>query len=128
MSCQTSHGRATIRQLCQAFGVSTLAYYAARRPPTSPRPSRRQPATVRGWASVAEREPLIRQCVDEPSVWGVRKVWAWVRRQGPRVSRKRVWALMQPGAWCCRHRPCATRRRAVAAWPCPSPTGVGART
>jgi transposase InsO family protein len=29
----------------------------------------------------------------EPA-WGVRKVWATLRRQGLRVSRKRVWALM----------------------------------
>ncbi|MEW6751400.1 MAG: IS3 family transposase [Candidatus Latescibacterota bacterium] len=92
MSCQTSHGRATIGQLCRAFGLSREAYYAARR---EPRPARRRaaPAAPR-WASVEQLEAPIRQCVEEHPGWGVRKVWATLRRQGLRASHKRVWALM----------------------------------
>ena len=61
MSRETSAGVATVTQLCEAFGISRAAYYAARKKP-------------------------------EPA-WGVRKVWATLKRKGLKVSRKRVHAL-----------------------------------
>jgi len=33
MSLATSRGRATVRQLCETFGISRQAYYAARKAP-----------------------------------------------------------------------------------------------
>jgi putative transposase len=39
--------------------------------------------------------PAIREIVAENPAWGVRKVWATLRRRGLCASRKRVWALMK---------------------------------
>lgn len=36
----------------------------------------------------------IRAVVEREPAWGVRQVWATLRRDGLRVSRRRVWALM----------------------------------
>lgn len=81
-----------MRQLCTSFGVSRQAFYAA----AAPKP-RCQPATptARPWASAEELEPAIRRVVEEHPAWGVRKVWATLRRQQLRVSCKRVWAMMK---------------------------------
>lgn len=96
MSRQTALGCATVRQLCDAFRISRQAFYVARRP--RPEPPPRVPATGRGsGASVAELEPAIRAIVDAHPAWGVRKVWATLRRQDLHASHKRVWALMR--AW-----------------------------
>jgi putative transposase len=44
---------------------------------------------------VAALEPAIRQCAAAHPAWGVRKVWATLRRQPElRASYKRIWALM----------------------------------
>ncbi|MEW6754820.1 MAG: IS3 family transposase [Candidatus Latescibacterota bacterium] len=51
-------------------------------------------ATSPRWASAEQLEAPIRQCVQEHPGWGVRKVWATLRRQGLRASHKRVRALM----------------------------------
>jgi len=82
--------------VCQVFGISRAAYYAALKPP------RTRPAKV---VSIPKRPPhasadavlkAIRAVLAEEGAqaWGVRKVWAMIRRRGLCVSRKRVWALM----------------------------------
>jgi putative transposase len=94
VSRDTTHGRATVRQLCAAFGISRQAYYQAKRTPVEtgggPRPERQGP-----WASAAELETKVRECVEGHSAWGVRKVHAYLRRQKVVASRKRVWAVMK---------------------------------
>ena len=96
MSRLTSLGVATVRQICRAFDLSRQAYYAALKPVT---PTLRivKPETTRPCVPVVELEPKIRAIIAENPAWGVRKVWATLRRDGVRVSYKRVWALMR--AW-----------------------------
>lgn len=114
MTRTTDAGEITVTALCQLFGVSRSGYYAARsgaageasavaaaRLPASaersdearderPRPKGRRPAAA------AERVvSAIREVVAWQPAWGVRKVWATLRRKGIVVSRKRVWALMK---------------------------------
>jgi putative transposase len=97
MSLTTSRGDAKVGQLCEAFGISRQAYYAARKAPASEepdgapggRPERRGP-----WVCDATLVEKIRQVVAEFPAWGVRKVWAYLRRLGTVVSRKRVWKRM----------------------------------
>lgn len=96
MNCQTDAGAATVSLLCATFGISRAAYYEARKP-----------ASVRGGDVVklprapryAAAEVVLAKIRDVlgregSEAWGVRKVWATLRREGLRVSRKRVWALM----------------------------------
>ena len=97
MSLTTSRGRATVGQLCEAFGISRQAYYAARKAgqgsPTLRGDRRRE---RRGpWASDTTLCERIRQVASEFPAWGVRKVWAYLRRLGTIVSRKRVWKRMK---------------------------------
>lgn len=93
MSRETSSGMATVTQLCEAFGLSRAAYYAAKKPKTAAkvvalrRPPRYTPSEV-----VLE---AIREVIAAEPAWGVRKVWATLRRNGLVVSRKRVHALMR---------------------------------
>jgi len=93
MSRQTSRGEAPVAVVCEAFGISRAAWYAARRPviPTlnPPRPPR-----ARG-TPVGELLVAIEAIVTEHRAWGVRKVWATLKRSGLRVGRRRVWALMK---------------------------------
>ncbi len=98
MSLTTSRGESTVGQLCEAFGISRQAYYAARKASrsekakesdTNRRPERRGP-----WVSDATLIEKIKQVVAEFPAWGVRKVWAYLRRLGTIVSRKRVWKRM----------------------------------
>jgi putative transposase len=103
MSLATSRGRATVGQLCEAFGISRQAYYAARKAhrsgasqdPPGGRPERRGP-----WVSDAALIEKIKQTVAEFPAWGVRKVWAYLRRLGTIVSRKRVWKRMKALGLC----------------------------
>ena len=92
MSRMTSRGIATVRQLCRAMKVSRQAYYAAgqperAKPEPAARPSRGVPADV--------LEAGIRRITTEQPGWGLRKVWAVLRREGVRVGRRRVWAVMK---------------------------------
>lgn len=97
MSRRTSLGEAKVRQVCQAFGVSRAAYYAALHAPArAERPRRRRERMPRG-ASVEQLEPRIRALAAEHPAWGVRKIRACLRREKHVVSHKRVWALMN--AW-----------------------------
>jgi putative transposase len=94
MSRQTSRGQATVRQLCQVFRISRQAYYAASKTPepASPKPRRER----RGpWATASELEERIRGVVAEHPAWGVRKVWAVLKRAKVVASRKRVYAIMK---------------------------------
>ena len=90
MSLTTSRGPATVGQLCEAFGISRQAYYAARKAPRSSgaqerkdirRPERRGP-----WVSDATLCEKIQQVVAEFPAWGVRKVWAYLKRLGTIVA------------------------------------------
>jgi len=92
MSRTTPAGRATVRLVCRTFGVSRQAYYVAQRPVTASKVAR---LVVRPEVATAEEVlAAIRGVIEREPAWGVRKVWATLRREGLRVSRKRVWALM----------------------------------
>jgi len=95
MTRQTVAGVATVVLLCQTFRISRAAYYAvgkelARRGGIIVLPKRPR-YTAAEVVLAAIREVLGREGAQ---AWGVRKVWATLRREGLRVSRKRVWALM----------------------------------
>lgn len=93
MSRETSRGKAKVRQLCKAFRVSPQAYYHSKRTPAKEGDQRR---TRQGpWASASELEAGIQRVVDGHPGWGVRKVWAYLRREGLIASRKRIWAIMR---------------------------------
>lgn len=92
MSRTTSLGEATVRLLCATFGISRQAYYAAGR--RRPQPS--TPAPRAGaWATAEQLTAAIPTIVQAHPGWGVRKVWAVLRRQGLVASHKRVWAVMR---------------------------------
>jgi putative transposase len=84
-----------VRQICQAVGISRQAYYAARREPTAEREQRPRSSRPGPWATAEELEAGIRRVAAANPAWGVRKVWATLRREGVIASRKRVWALMR---------------------------------
>jgi putative transposase len=112
MSRETSRGVASVLLTCEAFSISRQAYYAALRhiggamdapkrsreadldegfaasvkPPEASRPK---------WATTEELRQAIHAIVEEHPAWGVRKVWATLRRQGQRAGHKRVWAIMK---------------------------------
>lgn len=116
MSRETSRGVAPVLLTCETFGISRQAYYAALRrshltkaPDRSPEAGADEdsgvsvsvPGTVcdlqrRGtWATTEELRVAIHEVVREHSAWGVRKVWATLRRRGLRAGQKRVWAIMK---------------------------------
>lgn len=112
MSRTTSQGEASVRLLCETFHVSRQAYYAAGSGDTdsggrAPRPERQG-----RWASAAELEPAIRELTAKHPSWGVRKIWASLRRRGLVVSRRRTWALMHH--WGLTLAPIAERREEAA--------------
>jgi putative transposase len=101
MSRQTAAGEASVSLLCATFQLSRAAYYAEAerqrrtpaaegaavvRLPSRPRYTRAEVVLTR------IREVLKRET---SRAWGVRKVWATLRREGLRVSRRRVHALMR---------------------------------
>jgi transposase InsO family protein len=92
MSRTTSLGKATVRLLCATFGISRQAYYytGGRRRPQQTAPAPRAPV----WATTEQLVAAIEAIVQAHPGWGVRKVWAVLRRQGPAASHKRVWAEM----------------------------------
>jgi putative transposase len=93
MSRTTSRGTASVSLLCEALHVSRQAYYAAQRSP-SPPPRRPRCAPQGDHTPTSQAIPAIRAVAARFPAWGVRKVWACVRRDGLRVSRRRVWVLM----------------------------------
>lgn len=89
MSLKTSAGTATVRLACRAFGISRAAYYAAKQEAAgnaAPRPVKAD--TV----AIVEAAKVI---VAAHPAWGVRKVWATLRRDGVVVGHRRLWALMK---------------------------------
>jgi transposase InsO family protein len=120
MSRKTSRGIAPIGLLCAAFGRTRQAYYAAKqRIEQASRGARIEGCCGSGQGeivplgatskallgvgggerpgacvSAAELVAGIRSVVARFPAWGVRKVWARLRREGLRVSRKRVWKTM----------------------------------
>jgi hypothetical protein len=106
MNRETAAGAASVKLLCATFRLSRAAYYAElrrRRGELPAKPARggggqvvALPKRPRHTASdvVLERirEVLAR---DTAAAWGVRKVWATLRQEGLRVSRKRVHAIMR---------------------------------
>lgn len=88
--------------LCATFKLSRAAYYAeARRQRSEATDSEggnvialpRRPRHTSAEVVLARiREVLAR---DTSAAWGVRKVWATLRREGLKVSRRRVWAIMR---------------------------------
>jgi putative transposase len=93
MSRQTSRGEAPVALVCETFGMSRAAWYAARKPAVASSASERAPRP-RG-IPVADLLLAIEAVVAEHRAWGVRKVWATLKRSGVRVGRRRVWALMK---------------------------------
>lgn len=101
MTRETPEGVSSVALLCVAFGISRAAYYAAGkvravgkvvRLPRAPR-----------WAAAEVVLAAIRVVVAREAAWGVRKVWATLRQEGLRVSRRRVWALMHANGLCLAH-------------------------
>jgi len=97
MSRETSRGKACVRQLCKAFGVSPQAYYRSKQRPVREGEQRRRRQGP--WASASELEVGIERVVESHPGWGVRKVWAYLRREGLIASRKRIWAVMRAKGW-----------------------------
>lgn len=100
MSLTTSRGQATVGQLCEAFGISRQAYYAARKAPERKLDVPRRPERWGAWVSDATLIEKIKAVVVEFPAWGVRKVWALLKRLGTVVSRKRVWKRMKALGLC----------------------------
>lgn len=101
MSRKTAAGDASVRLLCATFGLSRAAYYAEARRQRGEATSddgkvlalpRRPRHTAAEVVLARIREVLARETA---LAWGVRKVWATLRREGLKVSRKRVHALMR---------------------------------
>jgi transposase InsO family protein len=93
MSRATATGTATVRLLCRTFGISRQAYYGVQRRRATTGKVVVLPARP-GVASAEAVLKAIRAVIAREPAWGVRKVWATLRRDGLHVSRKRVWALM----------------------------------
>lgn len=91
MNRATSRGEAPVTFVCRTFAVSRAAYYASQKP-AGPRPPTSPPRT-RG-TPVATVLAAIERVVAAHPAWGVRKVWATLKREGLRVGRRRIWALM----------------------------------
>jgi putative transposase len=93
-----------VTQVCKLFGISRTAWYEALRPsdqlelplPASDAPAEQVDVETR-WATAEALERGIRAIVADNPAWGVRKVWATLRREpyDIRASRKRVWAMMK---------------------------------
>jgi transposase InsO family protein len=102
MNRHTAAGDVSVSLLCTTFDLSRAAYYAdARRQRGEAAPlndckvvalPRRPRHTSAELVLLRIREVLER---DTSTAWGVRKVWATLRREGLKVSRRRVHALMR---------------------------------
>ena len=105
MNPDTAHGTAPVALIAQTFGLSRQAIYAAKAALLQlPSDSGQEnpPATSTSIPEASGRSvPLqtllyaIEAIVSQQPAWGVRKVWAVLRRQGLRVSRRRVHAVMR---------------------------------
>lgn len=79
------------------FSARPQAYYAERKRPLPSTGTSEVRSVVR--PSVAPAQVVlekIRRVIEEHHAWGVRKVWAALRREHSlKVSKKRVWAIMK---------------------------------
>lgn len=104
MNRNTSEGPAPVVLVVRLFGLTRAAYYASKKRMAEGEcaaavDARRmaRPTAVR-FASAAAVLAAIRLVVGEHPAWGVRKVWAMLRREHALcVGRKRVYALMKEG-------------------------------
>lgn len=100
MNRETVAGEASVTLLCATFGLSRAAYYAEARRARGVAPPKggvvRLPKPPR-CVSAETLLAAIRAALERESslAWGVRKVWATLRREGMRTSRRRVHALMR---------------------------------
>jgi len=78
-------GRFQVELLCRTLGASPSTYYAARNRPPSAR------AITDAWLT----EEIQRVFEANYSVYGGRKVWHQLRREGIAIGRDRVWRLMR---------------------------------
>lgn len=89
-----------IKVMCQVFGISEAGYYAARKAGTDDvvRPRAKRPEH----SSTETLRTTIKAIVEANPAWGIRKVWATLRRApwNLRVGRRRVHALMQAMGLC----------------------------
>lgn len=119
MSLETAAGKASVEQVCRVLGLSRSGYYAAQKPSGAPdggdetvvetaregaRPDNVVPLR-RGRRPEVSAEALraaIEEVVKAHPAWGVRKVWATLRRSpyGLRVGHRRVWAHMKAMGLC----------------------------
>ena len=125
MSRETSAGVATVTQLCEAFGISRAAYYAAKKP----RPAAKVVAIRLAPAHTSSEVVLaaIREVIAVERAWGVRKVWATLARQGSRSPERGSTRSCGPtdSSWL------ATVSRAIrveGTWRCPSRTVASVAT
>lgn len=89
-------------QACEVLGISRQSYYEARKPQLelvhggAPKPPQQQAA------GVARIKAAITEIVDAHRAWGVRKVWAVLRRAPYliKIGARRVWALMRSMGLC----------------------------
>lgn len=103
MSRQTCAGDASVTLLCATFDLSRAAYYAeARRQRGEPTDAGDDGKVVRlprrpGHTSAEVVLERIREVLarETARAWGVRKVWATLRREELKVSRRRVHAIMR---------------------------------
>lgn len=99
MNLQTDVGKATVKQVCAVFGISRQAYYEAKRPTgqLEMKLPEAKPKKKPRWTSATVLLEAILAIVATHAAWGVRKVWATLRRApyGLKASQKRVWALMK---------------------------------
>jgi transposase InsO family protein len=100
MNRKTVAGEASVTLLCSTFSLSRAAYYAeARRARGESAPKSnvvRLPRPPK-YVSVETLLVAIRAILEREGsrAWGVRKVWATLRREGTRTSRRRVHAVMR---------------------------------
>jgi putative transposase len=94
MSRTTLSGEASVRMVCEAFGISRQAYHAALRPEAERCAPRGE--SPRSGLSTVQLLERIRAVVARYVAWGVRKVWAYLRHvEKVVVSRRRVWQVMK---------------------------------
>jgi putative transposase len=102
MNRRTAAGDANVKLLCATFELSRAAYYAEARRQRGDelgdsdgkvvKLPRRPSHTSAEVVLLRIREVLARETA---TAWGVRKVWATLRREGLKVSRRRVHAIMR---------------------------------
>lgn len=102
MNRHTDAGDASVTLLCATFKLSRAAYYAEagrqRSEPTDPEDGKliALPKRPRHTSAEVVLARILEVLARETSAaWGVRKVWATLRREGLKVSRRRVWAIMR---------------------------------